>query len=195
MHKIFIMPSKLPLNKLLIDSNSYFRLAQSLHPLLNCQFGNDNHCIYILKECDQEYSKNTGLQNKFSWMNHEEYVKNRKIKLTYDITAQNGVEHNMRFIKTFAQENYLNVSEVDRKYLAVALELDTTLITDDSDMIAVAIEFEIPVMRTLELLKLMLDCNHIDVDKVKEITGYWIYSNDTPKDFKKDCKALFDIEY
>jgi len=147
--------------KLLIDSNSYFRLAQSLHPLLNSTFGKDYYCIYILKECDQEYNENQALQNKFSWVN----------------------------------QNYLNVSEVDIKYLATALELDLILITDDGDMIAIAKEFEIKVIKSLELLKLMFDCSCISIDMIKEITQYWLYSKDTPKNFREDCLTLFSIKY
>jgi hypothetical protein len=61
-------------------------------------------------------------------------------------------------------------------------------------MIIIANEFEIKVMKTLELLKLMIDCQFIIFDKVKEITDYWRYGKDTPKYFREDCKKLFDID-
>lgn len=179
--------------ELLIDSNSYFRLAQSLHPLLGSHFGEEKYCIYIIKECDKEYSRNSNLQNKFVWVNQEEYIQNRKNKVQIKKQDDNGIYNNIRFIKQFARDNYLNVSEVDIKYLATALELELTLITDDSDMIEVAIEFEIDVLKTLELLKLMLECSHIDIVKIKEITDYWVFNKDLPKDFKDDCKRLFNL--
>ena len=47
--------------KLLIDSNSYFRLAKSLHPLLFEEFGADNYCLYVLKELEEEWSRNPRL--------------------------------------------------------------------------------------------------------------------------------------
>jgi hypothetical protein len=181
--------------KLLIDSNSYFRLAQNLHPLLNNPFGKDNYCINILKECDKEYNKNTGLQNKFTWVNQEEYKENRKNQIFYNDSTENAIYNNLNFIKLFAREKHLLVSEVDLKYLATALELEITLITDDSDMIEVANEFEIKVLKSLELLKLMCDSDFITKEKVKEITDYWCYLKDKPKDFKKDCKKLFDFDY
>ena len=181
--------------KLLIDSNSYFRLAQSLHPLLNSTFGKDYYCIYILKECDQEYNENQALQNKFSWVNQNEYKNNRKKGLLDCSDLDDQIRNNIRFIKVYAQENYLNVSEVDIKYLATALELDLILITDDGDMIAIAKEFEIKVIKSLELLKLMFDCSCISIDMIKEITQYWLYSKDTPKNFREDCLTLFSIKY
>jgi hypothetical protein len=195
MLKTFIMPLKNYQTKYLIDSNSYFRLAQSIHPLLNVEFGDEFHCLYILKECDQEYARSSVLQNKFNWVTQEEFVNNRKIRLTYSESIANGIENNIKFIKIFAKENYLNISDVDIKYLATALEIDIILITDDNDMILTAIEFGIRVNTTLQMLKLMLDCNHITIEKVREIADYWVYINDTPKNFKEDCKILFKIEY
>lgn len=182
--------------KLLIDSNSYFRLAKSIHPLLHNTFGKEfYYTIYILKECDQEYSKSQGLQNKFRWVNQKEYSDNRKKSFLDCTLYDDAICNNIRFIKIHAAEQYLNVSEVDIKYLATALELECILVTDDNYMINIANEFEIQVMSSLELLKLMLVTNKIDINKVKEITDYWLYTKDTPKKFKQDCKRIFNIEY
>ncbi len=37
-------------SKILLDSNSYFRLAKDFGPLLNTTFSVDNYCLYVLKE-------------------------------------------------------------------------------------------------------------------------------------------------
>jgi len=58
-------------------------------------------------------------------------------------------------------------------------------------MIVVANTYDIKALKTLELLKLMLDCSHIDIKKIREIASYWNYSNDRPKDFVVDYKRLF----
>lgn len=181
--------------KLLTDSNSYFRLAKSLHPLLNNSFGENNYCVYILRDCDQEYSRSQTLQNKFSWFNEIGYVQNRINGLLNYSEHEDAIVNNSRFIKVYAQENYLDISRVDIKYLATSLELNIILITDDEAMIVIAKEFEIKVMKTLELLKLMLDCGFIGIEKVKEITSYWLYMKDTPKYFKEDCYKLFGLKY
>jgi hypothetical protein len=55
-------------------------------------------------------------------------------------------------------------------------------------------DYSIKTMKTLELLKLMIDCNHIDKAKVREIAEYWVYSKDIPKSFKVDFKKLFEKE-
>lgn len=180
-------------NRILIDSNSYFRLAQSLHPLLNNPFDNEKYNIFIISECEKEYLKSSSLQNKFPWVNQNEYVENRKNIIKISSSSLNGINNSLNFIKLFAREKYLLVSKVDLKYLAVALELDMILVTDDGAMIEIANDFEINVLKTLELLKLMLDCKFISIGKVKEIINLWKYNNDLPKDFFVDLKKLFKL--
>ena len=75
--------------------------------------------------------------------------------------------------------------------LAHAYVLGISVVTDDGDMLALAEDFEIATLKTLALLKLMLDCGHIDMAKVREIAGYLAYSNDKPRDFRRDYKKLF----
>lgn len=53
-------------SSILLDSNTYFRLAQSIRPLLNIRFGDENNCLYVLKELQDEYEKNPRLKNSFS---------------------------------------------------------------------------------------------------------------------------------
>lgn len=72
----------MPQSKILLDSNSYFRLAKSLHPLLDVVFGNDNYCLYVLRELDREYDKSPVLRRKFNWVNDDEYFENRKKRLS-----------------------------------------------------------------------------------------------------------------
>jgi len=189
------MPLRTLENSYLADSNSYFRLAKSLHPLLCNPFGKKNHCIFILRECDEEYSNSLSLQNKFSWVKSDEFSNNRKKGLLRTSSYDDAIENNIKFIKLYAREKYINVSQVDIKYLASALELGIVLITDDSGMIKIAEEFEIKIMKSIDVLKLMLDCNYITIEKVKEVTSYWVHTKDTPKDFKVDCSSLFGLKY
>ena len=65
------------------------------------------------------------------------------------------------------------------------------IITDDTDVQKVCKEFGVRVFKTVELLKLMLDCQHITKEKIREIAGYWQYERDLPKDFLKDYRKLF----
>ena len=75
--------------------------------------------------------------------------------------------------------------------MAHAYVLAIPIVTDDSDMLDLAQDFNIKTLKTLELLKLMLDCQHIDITVVRQIASYWNYAEDKPKSFALDYKKLF----
>jgi hypothetical protein len=58
-------------------------------------------------------------------------------------------------------------------------------------MTALADEFEVRVMSTLELMKIMLDAEHITTEKVESIVGYWQYIGDKPANFERDYERFF----
>ena len=68
----------MPQSKVLVDTNSYLRLARSIHPLLFQTFGKDEYCLYVLPELDEEFSKSQRLKNTFSWTEEKEYRQNRQ---------------------------------------------------------------------------------------------------------------------
>ena len=95
------------------------------------------------------------------------------------------------FIREFARESQFSVSEVDIVGLAYAYVLKFPVVTDDSDMLEVAKEFEISTYKTLELMKLMMDCGFVKMEMIRSIVSYWAYQNDKPKSFRKDFTRLF----
>ena len=177
--------------KILIDSNVYFRLAQSIHPLLQVEFGTERYCLYVIKELQAEYDKNPRLKNTFYWVNDPEYKQNRTCKLSISRKSQREIMHASNFIKDYAKDSYLGLSPVDITALAHAYILDIPIVTDDSDMLALARDFSIKTLKTLDLLKLMLDCRQIDITVVRQIASYWNYAEDKPKSFALDYKKLF----
>ena len=177
--------------KILLDSNAYFRLAQSIHPLLQIEFGTEKYCLYVIKELQSEYDKSPRLKNAFPWVNAAEYRKNRICELNISRKSGREIEHVYDFIKNHARDSHPGTSKVDITALAHAYVLDIQIVTDDSDMLALAEDFNIKSLKTLELLKLMLDCCHIDMAVVRQIASYWIYENDRPKSFSADYKKLF----
>jgi hypothetical protein len=61
----------MPQGRILLDSNAYFRLAQSIRSLLNSPFGEKKYCLYVIKELQAEYEKNSRLKSKFPWVNNK----------------------------------------------------------------------------------------------------------------------------
>jgi len=46
-------------------------------------------------------------------------------------------------------------------------------------------------INSLELLKLMLDADHIDMKKIQSIVSYWRHIKDTPGQLTQQHKELF----
>ncbi len=92
----------MPQTKILIDSNCYLRLAQSIHPLL---------------------------QYKFPWVLKSEYVANRKCKMTISKQQRKEIAANLDFIQGTARSQGSNVSVVDARALAVAMALGVRIVT------------------------------------------------------------------
>lgn len=67
----------MPQSKILVDTNSYLRLAKTIRPLLFMPFGENEYCLYILPELNSELGTRK-LQSKFPWVDEEEFAENRK---------------------------------------------------------------------------------------------------------------------
>ena len=178
-------------NRILIDSNVYFRLAQTVHPLLGREFGSQRYCLYLIDGFEAEYFKNSRLKTSFAWVQYQQFSANRGQKIQRSRKESQECKFNVEYLKDTAQEKDLTTSPVDIDALALALTLDIPIVTDDRDMLTLAAEYNIKTMKTLELMKLMLDEGHITDATVNAITSYWSYSGDLPKDFSADFRQLF----
>lgn len=180
-----------PQSKILVDTNAYFRLAQSIRPLLKVEFGTNNYCLYVVKELQQEFDKNPRLRNRYPWVNDSEYSESRSQRLQLSKKEREEIAQAFDFIFDHARTEYPGVSRVDVTILAHAHILGIPVVTDDGDMLALANDFDIQTFRVLDLLKLMLDCGHIDMQKVREIAEYLAYMRDKPREYGRDYKKLF----
>lgn len=178
---------------LLIDTCSYFRLAKEIHPLLNNPFGKTNKIILISRKLEFEYSLNSRLKNKFPWFITQDYVKNRSNVVSLTQNNIDDIDELMKYLKFCANENNFTVSDVDVYNIAVSSVLDITLISDDVILCELAAEFQVKTLKSLEVLKEMLDCGFITKDKVVSIVEYWINLPDKPYDLKSDLHRLFKL--
>ncbi len=176
---------------ILVDTNAYFRLAQSIRPLLGESFGQEQHCLYVIKELQKEYDKNPRLKNSFPWVNNAEYVKNRSHCLPVTRDQKPEISRAFDFILDYVRHVHPGVSRIDVQCLAHAEVLGVPIVTDDAEMREAANAYNIKIYSTLELLKLMLECGHVTIERIREIAGFWIYQKDQPINFRKDFKRLF----
>jgi len=93
--------------KILLDSNSYFRLAQTFHPLLQVEFGEECHCLYVIRELQQEFDRSARLQNKFHWVTDPRYVKNRHRAVTIPRKAARTIDVTLSVILGHARQEEL----------------------------------------------------------------------------------------
>lgn len=177
--------------KILVDSNSYFRLAKSIHPLLFREFGEEKLCLYVLKELNEEYGRSPRLKSKFPWVGEKEFEENRGHYLTIGKKSAKEIKQAFDYIWGHIQTEKLGPSRIDALYLAHAFVLRLAVVTDDRDMLSVAEAFGIATKKTLDLMRLMCDVGYVTELKVKELVDYWRYDGDMPADMQADLLRLF----
>lgn len=181
-------------SKLLLDTNSYLRLAKSIHPLLFVLFGPEAACLYVLKDLDDEYARSQRLQTKFAWVNEAEYKSNRTTHLSLSKKEREALPDAQEFLWDYVVNELPGPSQLDCKALAYGFVLDIPVVTDDGDMQSLAKAFSIQVISSVDLLAMMLACGHIDMAKVRQVAAYWAYEVDLPRNFVTDYRSLFGEE-
>ncbi|RPJ09543.1 MAG: DNA-binding protein [Spirochaetaceae bacterium] len=185
------------MKKILLDSNSYFRLADNLYPLLSRVFGKANkYKLTILGGTVHEYYYQTRLQSKFDWVEHDRHKEDRnKNKLRINSPdIKNHVDDTKQIMMETNLDLELGCSWFDIECLATAYELDIQLVTDDADLLILAEEFQVHCFSTLELLKKMLDEEDIGMKNIQATVLMWDYLDDFPKNFENDFRTLFNEE-
>lgn len=178
--------------KILVDSNSYFRLAQNIHPLLSEPFGEEQYTLYPHEDLTFEFNRKARIQNKFHWFTESKFAENRERTLQLGRKEKNEANANFDYIWEHIKENRLNPLEVDARILATALALGVSVVTDDRDMREVAELFGIECIGALELMKMMLDAQHITMELVERVVAQWQYENDCPySGWEKKYTKLF----
>ncbi len=135
--------------KILLDSNSYFRLAQNIHPLLFQPFGPQQYTLYVHNELMMEFGRSSRLRNKFHWVTEKQYVDNRKRRLTLSRENRKESEDTYEYIWEHVKEEDLGPSPVDVKVLATGAAAGIPIVTDDADLIALAKMYGVDHMTSL----------------------------------------------
>lgn len=180
----------MPQSKVLVDTNTYLRLAKTIRPLLFSPFGEEPYCLYILPELNKELESRK-LQSKFYWINEEEFTENRQYYPKIGNKQKRFIKETFEYVWGYVVTDLAGPSQVDALYIAYALELDIPVVTDDQDMTALAEVFEAKVMSTLELLKIMFDSGHVDMKTIDGLCSYWRHIADIPANLESDYQRLF----
>lgn len=177
-----------------MDSNSYFRLAQNIHPLLFEEFGDESFTLFPHDDLADEFKRSRRLKTKFDWFTGGEFVENRKRKLMPSNAERKSIALAYEMMWEQVKEEDLGPSEVDTKIVAMGAALQIRIVTDDADMIELAETYGVHQISSMELMKLMLDNKHIDMEKVTQVVEQWVYDKDLPNgQFRKDFKSIFRV--
>jgi predicted nuclease of predicted toxin-antitoxin system len=184
--------------KIIVDSNSYFRLAQNIHPFLCQPFGEEDYTLYMHADLTEEIHASSRIRNRFDWVQAEKYRNNRGRSISLSKEQKKAIEETYEYLWEHVKDEFLakrdkGPSPIDVKIVATALVLDIFLVTDDQDMIELANTYDAKQMTSIGLMKLMLDSDHIDDEKIDQVVEQWLYDKDTPyagwrEEFKKTFK-------
>lgn len=181
----------MPLTRIILDSTCYFRLAQNIHPLLGVSFGKSEFTLYAHAGLAAEFEKEPRLQTKFDWFRERQYAENRTWSLNFSRKQAKEIETNFEFMWAEAQTAFPSVSPTDVRLLATAAVLECRMVTDDQELYRMAEMYGVHVTSSLELMRLMLDENHIDMAKIELVVAQWEYDGDKPANFRAKYIELF----
>ncbi|OGV78214.1 MAG: hypothetical protein A2340_16425 [Lentisphaerae bacterium RIFOXYB12_FULL_60_10] len=180
---------------ILLDSNAYFRLARTIHPLLSGTFGEPPpYALRVLKVLDEEYLSSVRLRSKFEWVNRPEYRADRAANCYIAMgKPATQVEAAFSYLEQHARENGFDLAPEDIRALAVGLARGFPVVTDDKGMVRVAKAFDVEPWSVVKLLKVMVTERRIEAAKVDELLQYLDHENDLPMS-KPELKNLY-VEY
>src|SRR5690606_23086462 len=68
----------MPYTRILLDTNTYLRLGNSIRPLLGVPFGEKQYALYLHKEIQHELNRSSRIKTKFYWIEQAEHIEERK---------------------------------------------------------------------------------------------------------------------
>lgn len=194
---------------LIVDSNSYLRLARHVPSLLG---DHGDYALRVIADFDKEYLLNTRLRTQFTWTNEPPHPDERE-KWTLEVTKLQVKEIRESFATTrdFAEASVAEkfaykrkdstdgtplpiLSRRDVSLLCHALALEAGILTDEGPLTLAAKDLDVPVVSSLEILRHLKGLKVVDKAKVEAIVRFWQYDKDTPsKTWIADYTRLFKI--
>lgn len=192
---------------LLLDTNAYFRLAKSFHPLLGKAVHglgtSPSATLCVTTEVDREFSANPRLVSKFHWVAEVEYQANRRqnvVKVTG--TERSQIDSRRKFIQfgangsaaEFATRRLKRPSPTDCLILAYGDVLGIDVISDDAGMAftaATIMKLKFRVLGSLDVLHALHKSGQISLQQIKTVAQFLQYEDDLPGSWQRDGPKLF----
>ena len=162
----------------LLDTNTYLRLAKRIRPLLGVRFGQKDYVLTVLKDVADEVRRNRTLRSRFPWFDDEAFGSERdaaRIRLTAaEKTALDNARsvlrgHVLTDVDRYTTGGRHPPSDTDCRVLAFGQVRDAIVVTDDLGMHLLAADFELPIWHGWELLSKMKAAKKVDNDLIRDI--------------------------
>lgn len=162
----------------LLDTNTYLRLAKRVRPAIGVTFGQKGYVLTILKAVEDEVHRNPRLRHRYPWFDDAEFANERmakQVRLSADerssIEAVQSVLHAavLEDADKFTSGGRSPPGMTDCWLLAFGQVRSAIVATDDLGMHALAEDFGIKVWHGYELLDKLRSARVVNADLIREI--------------------------
>lgn len=162
----------------LLDTNTYLRLAKRIRPLLGVKFGQKDYVLTVLKDVEDEVRRSPKLRFNHPWFDEATLGAERdakQVRLSEDEKRQLDSARSVLRAHVLAEvEVYITggrqpPSDTDCRVLAFGQIREAIVVTDDLGMHRLAGDFELPIWHGWELLAKMRSAKKVDNDLIREI--------------------------
>lgn len=163
--------------QVLLDTNTYLRLAKRIRPAVGRKFGQVPYVLVILKAVEDEVHRSARLRFLNPWFDEPEFASERQAKQTRLNEAE---KQEIKLVKDVLQGTVqLDVAKyttgrsppgaTDCWLLAYGQVKGAVVVTDDLGMHTLASDFGLKVWHGFELLAKLRTAKVVDNDLVREI--------------------------
>ena len=162
----------------LLDTNTYLRLAKRIRPLLGVKFGQKDYVLTVLKDVEDEVRRNRTLRFRFPWFDDESLGTERDAAQIRLGAAEKAALDNARSVlrghvlsdvDRYTTGGRQPPSDTDCRVLAFGQIREAIVVTDDLGMHLLAGDFELPIWHGWELLSKMKAAKKVDNELIRDI--------------------------
>lgn len=162
----------------LLDTNTYLRLAKRLRPLVGRKFGQKDYEITILKAVEDEVNRSARLKYLNPWFDETDLAQERiakQVRLSVDEKAEIGAvvsvlrSHVIENIASFSVGKRSPPGATDCWLLGFAQLRNAIVVTDDLGMHQLATDFDLQIWHAYELVEKLRSAKEVDGTFIREI--------------------------
>jgi hypothetical protein len=180
--------------EVLLDTNTYLRLAKRIRPAVGRQFGQVPYVVVILKVVEDEVHRSPKLQFKNPWFDEPEFAQERMAKQTRLTTVE---KQDMKLVQEvllgtvqldidqYTSHGRAPPGATDCWLLAYGQIKGAIVVTDDLGMHTLAIEANLKVWHGFELLAKLRTAKVVDNALVREIYDALERNSDMTETWRK----------